>query len=325
MAEYIYEKYITNADNLKNTLEEYGVAIIPSVLDEQECENMFNGMWNTLECWTQNWDKPITKENKSSYKNLKYLFPKHSMLIQQYNIGHAPFIWNVRQNKKCVNIFSKFWNCRDQDLLVSFDAASFHLPPEITNSGWHRKTWYHVDQSYTRNNFECMQSWVTAFDVNDGDATLAFCEGSHKYHEEFAEYFGIIVKSDWYKLESQEEFDFYTERGCLEYKIKCPKGSMVFWDSRTLHCGVEAMRGRETENYRCVAYLCYTPRKLATKANIKKKIKAYEECRTTNHWPHKPKLFPKVPRTYGAELKEVCELPRPDINELGRRLIGYDV
>jgi len=45
----------------------------------------------------------------------------------------------------------------------------------------------------------------------------------------------------------------------------------------------------------------------------------------TSHWPHKVKLFPKMPNTYGAQIKikEVEPLNPPKINEIGRKLVGY--
>lgn len=322
-ATHEYHKYICNPDNLKHTLDVYGVAIIPSVLNDEECNAMETGMWETLEDWTQHWDTPITQNNPKSWKNIKYLFPKHSMLIQQYGLGHAQFIWDLRQNPKCINIFATLWECTPQDLLVSFDAASFHMPPETTKIGWHRQTWFHTDQSYLRNDFECIQSWVTAFDVNEGDATLAIYEQSHKYHKQFAEHFNVGDKNDWFKLDNPEYIQFYQDKGCTQKYITCPKGSMVFWDSRTIHCGIEARKNRVQPNFRCVVYLCYTPRTLSNDKELKKKIKAFEELRMTSHWPHKIKLFPKMPRTYGAEVKEVVPLSPPEINELGRRLIGY--
>jgi hypothetical protein len=67
------------------------------------------------------------------------------------------------------------------------------------------------------------------------------------------------------------------------------------------------------------------PRSLSNNKEIKKKIKAFEEMRMTSHWPCKVKLFPKMPRTYGAEVKEIVELNPPEINELGRRLVGYEL
>merc|ERR1711871_26957 len=166
-------------------------------------------------------------------------------------MGHQ-FVWNIRQNPKVVDIFSKIWSTKPEDLLTSFDGASFHFPPEETNRGWYRQTWYHTDQSYFRPDFECIQSWVTAYNVGEGDATLAFMEGSNKYHKEFNKYFSEINiefankgnKSDWYK-HSRVEQKFYEDKGCEEKRIRCKAGDMVFWDSGTIHCGTEAVRMRE--------------------------------------------------------------------------------
>ena len=54
------------------------------------------------------------------------------MLLQHWKVGHSQFIWNLRQNPKIVNIFAKIWDCKQDELLTSFDGASFHLPSEIT-------------------------------------------------------------------------------------------------------------------------------------------------------------------------------------------------
>jgi hypothetical protein len=99
---------------------------------------------------------------------------------------------------------------------------------------------------------------------------------------------------------------------------------MVFWDSRTIHCGQEAIKERSKPNMRCVAYICMTPRDKATKKILEKKQKAYNDMRTTNHWPHKPKLFPLVPRTYGQPLPTVRSLPIAELSPLGLRLAGFD-
>ena len=32
------------------------------------------------------------------------------------------------------------------------------------------KSWFHVDQSYKRNKFECIQCWVNAYDTDEGGA-----------------------------------------------------------------------------------------------------------------------------------------------------------
>lgn len=318
---YRYEKYITDKNNLRKTIEKYGVAIIPNVLDTDECDNMVSDIWDYFEYITQDWDIPISRNVDSSWREIYKLYPLHSMLFQHHSIGHSQACWNIRQNSKIIDIFKTFW--QEEELLVSFDGLSFNMPPENTNRGWNRNnTWYHTDQSYLRPDFECLQSWVTGFDVNPGDATLAFMESSNIYHKEFCEKFNITEKKDWTKLTKEQE-KFYVEKGCKYRKIYCPKGSMVFWDSRTIHCGCEALKKRKSKNFRAVIYLCYTPKSLITTALIRKKQKAFNELRVTNHWPHKPKLFSKMPRTYGGPVYDVKCIEPPIVNDIGLSLAGF--
>ena len=323
--QYEFEKYATTIEGLKSTLDKYGVAIIPSVLDAQECDNMLSGIWDYFEHISKEWETPIDRSNEESWKEVYRLYPSHSMLIQHWNIGHAQVCWDIRQNTKILDIFSHLWNCNPLDLLTSYDALSFNVPPEITNRGWNRNNcWLHTDQSFTDSNFKCVQSWVTALDVNRGDATLAFLEKSHLFHEDIVELFEIDDKNDWFKLDDTMK-EFYTMNGCEYKKIMCPKGSIVFWDSRTIHSGVEPNRSRETINFRAIIYLCYMPRDQATEKQLEKHRHAFEELRMTTHWPCKVKLFPKKPRTYGNanSLPIITPIDKPIVSETGLRLIGY--
>ncbi len=325
MATYLYDRYVCTKETLTKTLEKYGVAIIPNVIDEDECKNMISGMWDFFEHITQEWEKPINRNDDTTWREFYKLFPNHAMLIQHWGVGHAQVSWDLRQKEKIVDIFAHFWECNKNELLTSFDGLSFNFPPEKTKRGWFRgHTWYHCDQSFVekRRQFECVQSWVTGEDVEDGDATLTVYEGSHKLQKEFAEKFNVTEKKDWYKLSDQEEL-FYINKGCERVHIKCPKGSMVFWDSRTIHCGAEPRRDRKNEKFRAVVYLCYQPRAQITPALLRKKIKAFNDLRTTNHWPTKPKLFAKNPRTYGKELPVVTPIRSPTLTKLGKKLAGF--
>lgn len=125
---YEYEKYVTTPENLKDTIYKYGVAIIPSVLNDDECTSMQNEMWNYLEHITQNWSIPIDRNNDKTWKEIIKL-TNHSLLFEFWNIGHTQMAWNNRQNPKIVNIFAKFWNVKPEELLASFDASSIYFPP----------------------------------------------------------------------------------------------------------------------------------------------------------------------------------------------------
>lgn len=320
---YEYEKYIATPEKFREILNKFGVAIIPRVINEEQCANTISKKWDYFEHISQTWEVPINRNDKKSWKSFWKLFPKHSMLHQHFGVGHTQAVWDLRQNPDIVNIFAKFWDVEPEDLLVSFDGFSFHPPPEVTGRGHYRgNTWYHTDQSFLRPDFECVQTWVTAEDVEEGDATLAFYEGSNKYHAEFEKIFETKDKSDWHKLTPDQE-QFYIEKGCQEKRIKCPKGSLVAWDSRTIHCGSESFKNRKKKKWRSVVYLCYQPRSLAKEAMLKKKRKALNDLRTTSHWPAKPKLFAKNPRTYGGELPEITPIKPPVLTDLGIRLAGF--
>lgn len=323
MDKYKYSKYKSDITNFKDTLNKYGVAIIPNILNNNEIKKFKTGIWDYLEHISQDFDIPIDRHDSKSWRQLRNLFPLHSMLIQHWGIGHAQFNWDIRQNKKVVDVFSKLWDVEPNELVTSFDGASIHLPPEETNLGWYKgNDWFHCDQSFLRNDFECVQTWVTAYDVNPGDATLAFLEKSHKYHKKFKNNFNITEKSNWYKL-NEEEVKFYIGKKCPKSYIKCPAGSMVLWDSRTIHCGRECMKEREKPNIRGVSYVCMMPRKLSSEKDLEKKRKAFTELRTTSHWPNKVKLFGKTPRTYGKDLQCVKSLDVPKLSKLGRTLAGF--
>ncbi len=98
---------------------------------------------------------------------------------------------------------------------------------------------------------------------------------------------------------------------------------MVFWDSRTIHAGREAIASRAVPNFRCVAYVCYTPRALATAPDLARKGEALTGGHSTSHWPHRPKLFPLRPREpKGSAPSEIQLPPSPVLSDLGRRLAG---
>ena len=372
------DKYIAqNAEDIVPIVAKYGIAILENVLNEEECKTVFSQAWDFFEELY-----PVLKrDDPQTWKNIHDLKPLHGMLFQHWGIGHAQYIWNLRTNPKIINIYKTIWsNILSQNevdepfngsMKVSFDGASFGVPPENTNRGWNGKDWFHVDQrfidgsmlyynTYKHNeeeqithaeklrqyeelsqeekvnrevysNMQCIQSWVTSEDVGPNDATLSVLEGSNRLHSELGPriYAGLdskskdkLYKEDWYKF-SQDELSLY--RDCPRVNVVCKAGSMVFWDSRTVHCGRGPTKGRDEPKFRNVIYLCYMPTFMIPYKIKDKRRKAYNELRTTSHWPNKAKLFSKMPRIYGAdsikpELREYKKI-RPNINDIGNSLI----
>ena len=54
-----------------------------------------------------------------------------------------------------------------EDLITSFDGVSIYILDKPVREA---KSWFHVDQSYKRNEFECIQCWVNAYDTDEGGA-----------------------------------------------------------------------------------------------------------------------------------------------------------
>jgi hypothetical protein len=316
-------KYFTTKENVLKTLNKYGVAVIPEILNEIECDNAKNGMWDTLEHMTCDWDIPILRDDPETWKEIRKLSPYHDMLLHNYEIGHAQFIWDIRQNEKIVDVFSRIWRTHKEDLLVSFDGLSISLPPEFTLFGWQEDQddpmWLHTDQSFTRNEFECVQSFFTPYEVREKDATFVFLEKSHLYHSRFRETFNITSKRNYCRL-NDDDVRFYKQLGCEEKRISCPAGSLILWDSRLIHSGGNAFRSRNKKNTRCAIYLCYYPLVASTEEYLSRKRYAFENKIMTNHYAYKADMFPKFPY---ESVVYTRSLPSPRLTKLGRQLAGY--
>ena len=106
---YEGEKYHTTPEGIKSTIEKYGVAIVPSVLDEGEISLMRNGMWDYLEHVTQKFEKPISREDSKTWVEYLKLYPKHSMPFSNMGLVNHSLYGIFVKMKKVVDIFSKIW------------------------------------------------------------------------------------------------------------------------------------------------------------------------------------------------------------------------
>lgn len=316
-----YKEYTTTLEQLNSQLDRDGVAVIPDILSNDECARLQDGIWAELNHVTQG---RFDIRQKATWREFYNFYPLHSMLLQHFSLGHMQPVWDIRQNPRVAEAFETIWGVDKSELLVSFDGISVYLPPEKTRRGWFRGAeWFHTDQSFAKKDKCCIQGLVNLYPVNTGDATLAVLEGSNKYHQAFNEHFKPECKDDWYKLEVEEK-EFFTQKGCGQYAVRGGQGSMMLWDSRTIHQGKEAENTRTMENFRIAVYVCMMPRKMATKKALEKKQKAFNELRMTSHWANNPKLFPKTPRTYGKDIQPFNPIHPPVLNDIGRRLAGFD-
>lgn len=320
---YVYDKYISTLDTVKDMLDKYGIAILPSLLNDIEIKAMNDGIWNYLEYASSNLNMPIDRTKPKTWKTYEEYFTEKSMLLQKYGIGQAQHLWNLRQNPKVINVFAKIYDTNE--LSVSFDGTSFGLPPEKTKLKPLKSKWFHTDQSYYRNDFEAIQSWITGYEVCEGDATLGFLESSHKFHLAVKNKFKIDEDDryyeDFFEL-SKPQINYYKNvLGCCEYYVKCPVGSMVLWDSRTIHYGASPHEHRTNPNFRNVAYICMQPKKYITLDVKRQRKKAFDDIKTTSHWVTKCSIFRDCPREMINIKEKILKPKTPVLTDLGRSLI----
>lgn len=316
---------VTDTEKIQNLLDVHGFAIVENVLTSEECYSVIDGTWDSMEKITAGLDIPLKRNIGETWPSIK----KQKNLRNMYSghgIVHAEFFWRLRQNPKILSVFCQAYGggCQPRDLLASFDGLSFQTPPEYNTKGvgWYRNCWYHVDQSFTRPQRECFQSWVTARDVTSKDFTIGFFAGSHRdTFREFGRTFGITKTDNSYKLQSPQEMEFYENRH-TQIRITCTAGSLVIWDSRLLHSGLEPIRGRKKPAFRTVCFLSYGPRVGVPQRILNKRVHLYETRRATTHWAHKGmKTIPEENSHYDRLIKLKAN---PQENKLMRRLIGYN-
>jgi hypothetical protein len=304
-------------NDIKRLLNAHGICYVPKVLNLTEIVAMISGTWDYFEHITKYDDVPIKVSDPASWSNINTLNPVSGMIFHDYSAGHSPHMWDLRQNEKIIDIWSQLLNCNYKDMLVSFDGFSFLLPPEHTNENWcdDKPMPYHLDQSLKVTEASGYQSFVTAYDIGKDDATLCFFDKSHLLTKEFVDEFGIMTNSDWVQFNTAH-INWFKNK-CTESCITCPAGSMVIWDSRLVHCGRKPKRGRSMPMYKCIAYLSYSPRNLASEDVIKKRKEGFHKKNTSNHYAHRAEFF------YQNDTSEINEIDDQELYEIGMLLVGY--
>lgn len=305
-------------------LDRDGYCIIPNVIDSAFCDELINDIWQ----WMGALQTGIKRDDPETWTTKQWPANIHG-IIQHHGIGQATHAWKLRQDPRVVQVFADLWQTKPEDLLTSFDGTSVIRPPELRKGhkggkglGWQKddEDWYHSDQRPTKLGRHCIQGWVTLEDVGPQDATLRLLAGSHLQHQRLKK----PVSGDWYRLDDAEKKEM--RQDCEEVFVSCPKGSMVLWDSRTVHCAAAPRPGREAARWRYVIYTCMHPRRFATEKELSKKRQVFLDGRTSSHWPSPVKMFPKVPRSYGKELPPWVNppaYPLEQLTPLGKRLAGF--
>lgn len=302
-------------------LDKKGYCVIPNIYTPDECSKTISSIWNFLE----NMGTSIKRDKYETWGNKRWPFNDRG-LIQHYRVGHEDFVWDARCHPKVIDAFAQIW--KTEKLLVSFDGICVARPPEFIDDGQGDAPWYHTDQRFSKKGKHCIQGFLNLDHTDENDATFSAIEGSHLYHEELGNKFKITVDDDWYPLKKLHVKWLTEMKGLKPVRICAPKGSLVLWDSRTIHCNFPAKNDRPKTaegKFRYVIYICMTPAEWVNKTNLAKKRKAFNGMRMTTHWPHDITLFPQNPPVDEYILKKfkIRQAP-PELSPIGYKLAGLE-
>ena len=193
---------LTDLENLNQTLETYGVAVLPNVFTEEECERVKNGVYSYL---AKNHDV----HEADDYVKVN---PMEGGIINCYGIALIKDVLNMKTDERVENIFKRIWN--NEEVTMSLDAINIMPPKKLfQKSKIISPAGFHTDQSSYKREKCCVQSFINLEHTESGDACLSVLKSSHKFHTNFFDENRISEPSDWYVL-SSDDYKWYSSKGC---------------------------------------------------------------------------------------------------------------
>lgn len=334
-------------------LEELGYCVIPQVLSTSEAELLYQRVWH--EYIEKAWPN-CRMDDRSNWKDA---FPMHN----RYGIfagpaGQIQVMWDLRQDSRIVDVFAQIWNTHD--LIVSMDGISFMCPPEIRDGYF--EPWPHVDQeiiirqdNVVHNNNPpvdfvsesllktqpfTIQGQCLFEDSFDGDGGFYCIPKSHLRFTEFAPQLETISamevpREEKKKVRKKFLLEFFgnstDESGspyCMKH-ITASRGSLILWDSRTVHWNQHPSQDRpfsDNPKVRMVGYMCYVPKARLTEEGRMLRKRAFESGVSTGHNPAYPELKYTKDHIH-RDLEHYLEdssytQPKVNLTPLGQSVLG---
>lgn len=343
-----------NITSCLKDLEELGYCVIPRVISDDEAKDLYRRVWHEFieKAWPN-----CKMDNRSNWKDT---FPIHNKMgIFAGPAGQTQVMWDLRQDPRIVNIFAKVWNT--DNLIVSMDGMSFMCPPEIREG--HIDPWMHVDQAILRRQDSMahsnkppagfvsesllktepytIQGQFLFEDSFEDDGGFYCIPKSHLRFSEFAPKLEIIseIRDGIKRRKARTEFfnEFFINNTdaiepsyCIKH-VTAPRGSLILWDSRTVHWNQHASENRllnDSSKVRMVGYLCYVPKtRLTNEGRILRK-KAFEKGVATGHNPACPELKyteNHIWQEYRHYLEDTSYVqPKIQLTRIGQSLLGIN-
>ena len=264
--------------DVQTELTNKGYCVIPNVLSDDEI--------NEAKRLFYDWQKTIPNHDK-----VHNMIDPHG-IYKYHQVGHQEHAWYIRTQPNVIAIFKKLWNCNK--VVVSFDGSCYISKETIKKDA----IWTHTDQAPNTKDLQCYQGFVAL--TSNKERTLVVYEGTHDYHQKYFEEKNIKSSNNWQLIDHETLREMSVKKKVLDV----PAGALVLWDSRIFH---QNQYGAPNSEERIVQYVCYLPDKQPknTKSQQSKRLKYFEELRTTSHWPYPIRVNGLQPQTYGDKSRMI--------------------
>ena len=279
------------SSEISNGLKNHGYAVIPNIISQNLADEIlsefqaFHAHATGQQFTDELYDRSLELKNT------------HGIIEFPGALSHTDFVNRVRNHPNVLQVFSEIYKSSDP-ILTGFDKINYQASVNMRKLKTRdRKSWWHVDQGWKDPNFTNIQAYVDLVgSETDEHAGLMVLDGSHLHFETLVNMHnnGILKGwvQDWYRLEDTA-LEYF--QSCPVVNVKCPKGGMVLWDSRTVHM---SRPNRHETDERFVIYTCGWPKSRLTEKDLKRREEAKRLLRATSAWPDARHIFPAKPQWF---------------------------
>lgn len=242
-------------DEVRLCLAEHGVSLVTDILSQQECFDL-ERLWQAdllgaldttrvdesslaaakrlrsegIAAWQDSWSVGLGKKG----------------VVSQRGLPHGAFAWNARMHPEVRKVFSNIFSTATEELAVGLDCTFWSSADSLAAVA--NNEWLHCDQNHrTGLTWPCVQGVLYVW-PSEGEkaSTTVVWPGSHK-----DVYRRIMEDAVAYKrgktggqsvrlsqlTDRRLREDLTARAMASSRRVPCPAGSLLLWDSRTIHQG----------------------------------------------------------------------------------------
>jgi len=302
--------------DFRDDLAHDGYAVVKGAVPSENALKYANSFYSYLEGFNLGYDR----NDPSTIKRSKLPVVNEKGMIMHYGVSHEKWVWDIRSEPGVIGAFETVFN--DKDLIVSFDAVNigFHNREDFAEN----KPWPHQDQDPEKPGFRCLQGLVNLQSCGKDDGGLIVCKGAHLLSEEYHDVFRGEERihqwtNEWYGFK-ETGLKWLEEKGCEWVKVCAEPGDLILWDSRAPHYNVPTRSKQD----RMAVYTCYMPVSQATQEDLLRKKAAWDERRSTTHWPNARHSAPNAATRDGkpCQSNRAGPIEEPQLSERAFKLTG---